>query len=188
MTDQSTATLQQVVEKGQSEGRDEIAVLGEILSLARSGDEAAMRILLCGEKESGENLDFMLEPYGDLARVAEEALIEAHCGNDLIIREGLVRRLSKLREDLKEGRESPLEAMIIDLIVCCWIQSQHVTQIYGQSMNETNWKTEEYFQKLQDKVQRRYLNGIKSLAQIRKLGPAIQVNIAEKQINVQATK
>jgi hypothetical protein len=34
-----------------------------------------------------------------------------------------------------------------------------------------------------DKAHRRYLTSIKALAQIRKMGPAVQINIAEKQIN-----
>ena len=34
-----------------------------------------------------------------------------------------------------------------------------------------------------DKLHRRYLSAIKALAQIRKMGPAVQINIAEQQIN-----
>jgi len=42
---------------------------------------------------------------------------------------------------------------------------------------------DEFQQRRLDRFHRRYLSSIKSLAQIRKMGPAIQVNIAEKQIN-----
>lgn len=37
--------------------------------------------------------------------------------------------------------------------------------------------------KWQESADRRYLSAIKTLAQIRKLGPAVQINVAEKQIN-----
>jgi hypothetical protein len=41
----------------------------------------------------------------------------------------------------------------------------------------------EYHQKRLDKAHKRYLSSIRTLAQIRKMGPAVQINIAEKQIN-----
>jgi hypothetical protein len=42
---------------------------------------------------------------------------------------------------------------------------------------------DEHRQKRLDKAHRRHLSAIRTLAQIRKLGPAVQINIAEKQIN-----
>ena len=41
----------------------------------------------------------------------------------------------------------------------------------------------DYHQKRIDKSHGRHLSAIRALAQIRKMGPIIQVNIAEKQIN-----
>jgi hypothetical protein len=41
----------------------------------------------------------------------------------------------------------------------------------------------EYYQKRLDRAHRRHLSAIRTLAQIRKLAPAVQINIAEKQIN-----
>jgi hypothetical protein len=41
----------------------------------------------------------------------------------------------------------------------------------------------EFHQRRLDRLHKRYLSSIKTLAQIRKLGPAVQINIAEKQIN-----
>jgi hypothetical protein len=40
-----------------------------------------------------------------------------------------------------------------------------------------------YHQKRLDRTYRRHLSAIRTLAQIRKMGPAVQINIAEKQIN-----
>ena len=40
-----------------------------------------------------------------------------------------------------------------------------------------------YFQKRLDQTHRRHLSAIRTLAQIRKLGPAVQINIADRQIN-----
>ena len=42
----------------------------------------------------------------------------------------------------------------------------------------------EYHQRRLDRLHRRYLSSVKSLAQIRKMGPAVlQINLAEQQIN-----
>ena len=41
----------------------------------------------------------------------------------------------------------------------------------------------EYHQRRLDRLHRRYLSKVKPLAQIRKMRPAGQINIAEKQIN-----
>ena len=46
-----------------------------------------------------------------------------------------------------------------------------------------NMAQSEYHQRRLDKLHRRYLSAIKALAQIRKMGPAVQINIAEQQIN-----
>jgi hypothetical protein len=41
----------------------------------------------------------------------------------------------------------------------------------------------EYYQRRIDKAHKRHLSAVKALAQLRKMGPAIQINVAEKQIN-----
>ncbi len=41
----------------------------------------------------------------------------------------------------------------------------------------------EYHQRRLDRLHRRYLSSIKTLAQTRKLDPAVQINIGDKQIN-----
>ncbi len=41
----------------------------------------------------------------------------------------------------------------------------------------------EHHQRRPDKLHKRYLGAIKTLTQIRKMGPAVQINIADKQIN-----
>ncbi len=46
-----------------------------------------------------------------------------------------------------------------------------------------NMEQSEYHQRHLDRLHRRYLSSIKMLAQIRKLGPAVQINVVEKQIN-----
>ncbi len=41
----------------------------------------------------------------------------------------------------------------------------------------------DHHQKRIDRARNRHLSPVRALAQIRKMGPAVQINIAEKQIN-----
>ena len=60
---------------------------------------------------------------------------------------------------------------------------QHAEIIYAQNLGSMNIGQSEYHQRRLDKLHRRYLSAIKALAQIRKMGSAVQINIADKQIN-----
>ena len=53
----------------------------------------------------------------------------------------------------------------------------------GFRFRKLSFAESEYQQRRLDRFHRRYLSSIKSLAQIRKMGPAVQINIAEQQIN-----
>jgi hypothetical protein len=55
--------------------------------------------------------------------------------------------------------------------------------IWGGSLRKSSRSQGDYYQRQLDGAHRRYLSSTKALAQIRKLGPAVQINIAEKQIN-----
>ena len=88
-----------------------------------------------------------------------------------------------MRKELAGPEASPLEKLLAERIVACWLQLQYADAIYAQNLGEMNMVQSEYHQRRLDRLQRRYLSSIKCLAQIRKLGPAVQVNIAEKQIN-----
>jgi hypothetical protein len=50
-------------------------------------------------------------------------------------------------------------------------------------MDELTIVQSEFHQKRIDRANRRHISAVKTLAQIRKMGPAVQLNIAEKQIN-----
>ena len=57
--------------------------------------------------------------------------------------------------------------------------------MYAQGMAGRPWDGDECLQRRQDRTQRRFTNACKALAQIRKLlGPNIQINVAEQQVNV----
>jgi hypothetical protein len=88
-----------------------------------------------------------------------------------------------MRKELAGPDPSVLERLLAERIVACWLQVQYAEIIYAQNLGAMNIAQSEYHQRRLDKLHRRYLSAIKALAQVRKMGPSVQINIAEQQIN-----
>jgi hypothetical protein len=160
--------------------RDELLdELREILEDAHDGDQKA----LARVREILKELPRMANIFADLAKEAERAVIKRVSGADPIIEEALPIKLKAMRDELSGQSPSPLERLLAERIVACWLQLQYAEIVYAQNLGKLSIPQSEYHQRRLDKLHRRYLSSIKSLAQIRKLGPAVQINIAEKQIN-----
>jgi hypothetical protein len=104
-------------------------------------------------------------------------------GGDPLVREALPVRLEAMRKELAGADPSVLERLLAERIVACWLQLQYAEIIYAQNLASMSVAQSEYHERRLDKLHRRYLSAIKALAQIRKMGPAVQINIADKQIN-----
>jgi hypothetical protein len=68
-------------------------------------------------------------------------------------------------------------------VVATWLQVQVFEGLHAVGMKGETPIQDDHRQKRLDLAHRRHLWAIRTLAQIRKLGPAVQINIAEKQIN-----
>jgi hypothetical protein len=71
----------------------------------------------------------------------------------------------------------------VERIVATGLQLHYFETLYAQNMDEMTIPQDEFHQRRIDRAHRRHLSAVKTLAQIRKLGSAVQINIAEKQIN-----
>jgi hypothetical protein len=160
--------------------RDELLdELRDILEDAHDGDQKALSRV----REILKELPRMANIFADLAREAERAVIKRVSGADPIIEEALPIKLKAMRGELCGQCPSPLERLLAERIVACWLQLQYAEIVYAQNLGKLSIPQSEYHQRRLDKLHRRYLSSIKSLAQIRKIGPTVQINIAEKQIN-----
>src|SRR5215210_2680211 len=121
--------------------------------------------------------------FVDLARDVERSIVEKISGNDVFTQETIPRNLKAMRREIAGERPSPLERLLAERITVCWLELQYFQAIYTQNLGKLSITQSDYHQRRIDKAHRRYLSSIKSLAQIRKMGPALQINIAEKQIN-----
>jgi hypothetical protein len=121
---------------------------------------------------------------GNLARAAEDSLLKAAAGENLLLEEAVKRKMELLRTELAGPSPTPIERLLVERIVACWLQVQDADTRYAQAKGLT-WQGGIYYQQRMDRAHRRYLSAIKSLAVVRKLAiPVLQVNIARKQINV----
>lgn len=146
---------------------------------AREGDEEALSRVRRVLKEAPD----LGRIFRDLSTQAEQSLVERITASDLLSQEMLPPQLDAMRSELAGPDPSVLERLLSERIVACWLQLQYGEVLYAQNLGKMSIEEDEYQQRRLDRFHRRYLSSIKSLAQIRKMGPTIQVNIAEKQIN-----
>ena len=154
----------------------------QLAGRAQDGDEAAMEELRTLMRDDSKLLDL---PYAVIETLVAEQL-KAAFGQDLLMREGMEQRMRAMRKELAAEGNTPLERLLIDRIVVCWLQVQHPDHRYA-SLDSCSIAQGDYFQRFQDRAHRRFLSACKALAVVRRLAiPALQVNIGEKQVNIAA--
>jgi hypothetical protein len=150
-----------------------------VVRRAEKGDESAVpelqQLLACPEG--------VMALGGDLARRAEETLLAAFCGKNLCVREAVTRKMADLRAELCGPNSSPVERLVAERAVACWLHLYHAEYAYA-SKETMSLELAQHYQKCIDRAHRRYLSALKALADVRKLGVTLQLNIARKQVNV----
>ena len=156
---------------------------GEIGDRAQKGDESVL-------PQVREFLDLhpdAVEDLGDLTRMARRAMIDLVTGDDLFCREAQERELRALTEEIAGPCSSILEQLLADQIALCW-QQLRLAEMRCAVARDCTYTEEDYYQRCVDRAQKRYLNAIKTLAQIRRLQlPAVKLNVAGqggKQVNI----
>lgn len=152
-----------------------------IIERARTGDEEAMPEL----RNLLDHVPSIRQALGaDLDYAVEYAISKSVGGpKNLAFREGLKRKLAELREELQGPNPSPIERLLVDRAVACWLQVQEADLGYAE-LKKCSFVQAEFFLKRQDRAHRRFLSAMKTLATVRKMAlPAIQVNIGKNQVN-----
>ncbi len=154
---------------------------GKLMALidrAQDGDEEALPVLRKVLDKAPRIARFV-----DLARNVERSIVEKMSGDDVFTQEAIPRNLKAMRVEIAGENPSPLERLLAERITVCWLELQYFQAIYTQNLGNFSIIQGDYHQRRIDKAHRRYQSSIKALAQIRKMGPAVQINIAEQQIN-----
>jgi hypothetical protein len=138
--------------------------LAELLKRAEHGDLGvlpALRQLLTDNPG-------LWKGYGDLAAQAEGALIRLAAGNNLLLSESLLRKLSTLKEELGGESPTPLERLLIERVTACWLQVNYLDALVAQAQGSSPERVKLLLTQ-QDAAHRRHLSAIKTLATVRKL-------------------
>ena len=150
-----------IAERPGTSAEDEIRSL---LERARRGDPAAVPAL----RRALEAHPEIWRACGDLAAHARDAWIGLAAGPDLVLKESLARQADSIRAGLAGPAPSPLEALLVDRVVACWVQLAYSDAAAAQ-MGEVSIKQAEHARKRQDSAHRRYVTAIGALATVRKL-------------------
>jgi hypothetical protein len=108
---------------------------------------------------------------------------------------GKTKAREKLREELEEYASSlagpnptPIERTLSETAALAWFALRlHELQFVGGATSERGLTLaqSEHHQRRIDRAHRRLMSTLKTLAAVRRLGlPAVQINIAKKQVNV----
>ena len=160
----------------------------DLMESSRLGDTKAWEDLKNIRGHFEGYADHLLRIRGDMGASAARVLIDAISGRDCMKREALNKSIDELTESLV-GDGHPLETLLVQLIACSWLQTHQATVYHTESLTRWTSQQEAILQRRQDRAQRRFLRAVKALAQVRKLlGSPIQINIADRQVNVQANE
>jgi hypothetical protein len=124
------------------------------------------------------------EQRGDMGQLTQTALIQHMAGKNLMVQENIARKCAALTKELTGPTPSPLERLLVERIVLCWLHL-HCAEASYFTIKDLSIRQAEFHQSRISKAQARYLSAIRTLAQVRRLGvPAIQVNVGQQQVNV----
>lgn len=159
--------------------REILDELRSVMEEANAGDEEALATV---EKILKESPDFA-RFFANLANTLEHKYIEVTASGSPLTQKALPVRLETMRGEIAPPGSLPLERLLAERVVACWLELHYSNLLYMQELPNLTLKQDDYYQKRLDRLNKRYLAAIKTLAQVRKyLKPNFQVNIAEKQI------
>jgi hypothetical protein len=138
--------------------------LQRLVERAEQGDETVL-----GELRAALDVNpWVWQRFGDLGRQAEAAWLQLVAGKNLLLLEATQRKAAQLRAELAGPAPSPLERLLIERIVACWLQVHYSDASYAQLKGTTPAQHTAALRR-QNSAQQRYLQAVKALATVRKL-------------------
>jgi hypothetical protein len=138
--------------------------LQQLVRRAENGDQTVLPEL----RQVLEQHPELWQRYGDLARQAQAAWLQLIAGPNLLLREAVERKAEELGAELAGHEPSPLERLLVERIVACWVQTQYADAAYAQFQGPSPAQHTAAL-KRQAGAQHRYLYAIRTLATVRKL-------------------
>jgi len=118
---------------------------------------------------------------GDLVRILQYNLTTTTFANNKGIGVTVGAHCRNLRSDLGHAEASPLERMLIENIVVCWLRLYTVELTYDTAGGHSLAQGAHWERRL-TLSHHRYLKAIETLARFRKLGVNVQINVGNQQV------
>jgi hypothetical protein len=138
--------------------------LQSLVKRAEQGDESALPEL----RAALDTNPWIWQRYGDLAQQVQAAWLQLIAGPNLLLRESVERKAEQLRAELAGPEPSPLEKLLVERVIACWLQVQYADAAYAQQASPSPGQHTAAL-KRQAGSHQRYLHSIKTLATVRKL-------------------
>ena len=156
--------------------------LRELMRRAEAGD----RTVLPEMRPLVDATPGLWDRAGHVAGFARRAWSDLIGTTNQFIVEGVERKAEEQRQELLGDAPTPLERLLVERVVLCSLQVHYLEAIYARQLGQSggmSWAADLGHQRRQDRAHRRYLSAIRTLAQVRRLLlPAVQINVAERQI------
>ena len=124
---------------------------------------------------------------GDLMEHTAQALIQDLGGDSsYLLRESLTTGWVRLAVDLARPGDGELERLLVQQVALCWLKLAYTEHQHRHFLTtgSTTIKVADFWERRLSAAQRRYIRAAEALARVRRLQlPAVQVNIAEQQVN-----
>lgn len=151
-----------------------------LIDRAQSGDESTASAVRALVRASPE----LARLGGDLACLVESGWLRLLAGKNVLAREAMLVELSNLKSSLAGPAPTAIEQVLIDRVAACWVQANYADATEA-THGERTISQAELALKRQTHAHKRLLSALKTLAEVRRLMvPTVQVNIAERQVNV----
>lgn len=151
---------------------DVLAEIRTVVGRAKEGDVSVLPRL----RELLENHPTLWRHYGNLAAQSEAAWASLVSGQDLHLRECLLRQAEALRQEIGGMSPSPVERLAVERVVACWMQMAYFDAIEAQVLgNDEKPRLAALRAKREEQAHRMYLTALAALATLRKLLPGAAV-------------
>jgi len=122
---------------------------------------------------------------GDLSRLAEQALINSLTASLPGMGKVVARNLETLRAEMLGPDPTPVERLLVERAVMCWLQVQEADLRDGLCAGRFEPGLSKYPVGRQIAAHRRYLAALKALELVRKLAvPVLRIDVASRPSNL----
>lgn len=168
--------------------REKIRELQALADEAKDGDQEALRALRIALLQSSPEV---VVRCSDTARNYRGILAETASAGSPLVKEAILERAQLMAVDLAGENPTPLEVLLSERVASLWVlvelqEALGAAWYHGDKKGKTPPAFMLQMARLQESAHRRYLQAIKTLAQVQRLrGPSrLQVNIGGQHAHV----